>query len=319
MSYAEAERIDVDAIPVIDLTGPSQTNGDKAALRTVGRAMLAAAEGTGFFYVRNHGVPMALIEQVLSVSARFFAEPMDRKQSVRVNEGHRGFIGMGQAKMTTAARPDLKESFIWGLDQPGADGIPPNRWPDFMPGMQPTLTEFFQAGHQLGWSLLRAVAAALDIAPDTFVRTIDRPISRGSMIYYPPQPPDMGTEQFGVSSHTDYGCLTLLYQDGTGGLQVQASDGTWLMAQPIPETFVVNIGDLLARWSNDRFRSTPHRVVNRSGRTRLSTALFIDPNRDTLIEPVLRPGAAPHYPPVTCGDYLKSRLDAAFAYRKPAT
>ena len=98
------------------------------------------------------------------------------------------------------------------------------------------------------------------------MRSVDRPVSRGSIIYYPPQPPEMGADQFGVSSHTDYGCLTLLYQDSTGGLQVQGRSGSWLTAHPIADTFVVNVGDLLARWSNDRFRSTPHRVVNRSGR-----------------------------------------------------
>ena len=313
MGYAEAERIDVGAIPVIDLAGLDHEPG---ALETAGRAILDAAERVGFFYIRHHGIPARLIEDVLHTSAAFFAEPSERKQSVAVNAGHRGFIQMGQAKMATAARPDLKESFIWGLDEPGPDGIPPNRWPDFLPGMQPLLTEFFTAGNQLGWSMLRAFAVAMDKPADIFLRSTDRPISRGSIIYYPPQPSDMGNEQFGVSTHTDYGCLTLLYQDLTGGLQVQGADGTWLMAHPIPGTFVVNVGDLLARWSNDRFRSTPHRVVNRSGRTRLSTALFVDPNRDTPITPITRPGEVAHYDTVTCGDYLRGRLDAAFAYRK---
>ncbi len=313
MQYAKAERIDVASIPVIDLTGLAH-GGD--VVRSVGQQMLQAAEQVGFFYVRNHGIPASQIDAVLGVSARFFAEPLARKQEVAVNAGHRGFIQMGQAKMATGAKPDLKESFIWGLDDPGPDGIPPNRWPDFLPEMRGVLTGFFAAGNQLGWSLLRGFAAALDIEEDRFVRSIDRPIGRGSMIYYPPQPPEMGSDQFGVSTHTDYGCLTLLYQDSTGGLQVQGSGGTWLTAHPIPDTFVVNVGDLLARWTNDRFRSTPHRVVNSSGRTRLSTALFIDPNRDTLIDPVLEPGAVAHYPPVTCGDYLRARFDATFAYRK---
>ena len=313
MGYAEAERVDVSAIPVIDLQG---LHAGPAAMHAIGRQMLAAAEAVGFFYVSHHGIPQALIESVLRISARFFAEPVERKLSVAVNAGHRGFIQMGQAKMASLARPDLKESFVWGLDAPGPDGIPPNRWPDFLPEMQPVLTEFFERGNQLGWSLLRTVATAIGCPPDTFVRTIDRPISRGSIIYYPPQPPDMGADQFGVSSHTDYGCMTLLYQDSNGGLQVQGSGGAWVMAHPIPGTFVVNVGDLLARWSNDRFRSTPHRVVNRSGRTRLSTALFIDPNRDTVVEPVTAAGETAHYAPVTCGDYLRSRLDAAFAYRK---
>lgn len=308
MSYAEAERIDAESIPVIDLGGM-----DSAEL---GQAMLAAAEEVGFFYIRNHGIPSGLIGDVLRVAGAFFAEPMARKQMVAVAAGHRGFIQVGEAKMAGSARPDLKESFVWGLDQPGDDGIPPNRWPDFMPEMRTVLTAFFDAGNAVGWRMLRAFAAALDTEPDRFVRSIDRPISRGSVIYYPPQPPDMGEQQFGVSPHTDYGCLTLLHQDSTGGLQVQGRDGTWLMAHPIPDTFVVNVGDLLARWTNDRFRSTPHRVVNRSGRTRLSTAIFVDPNRDTLIDPVVRPGETPRYEPVTCGDYLRSRLDAAFAYRK---
>ena len=311
MSYAEAERIDVGAIPVIDVSGL-----DTGGTEGVGRAMLDAAERVGFFYIRNHSVPPALVAAVLEVSARFFALPMDQKEAVTVNEGHRGFIRMGGARMTGSQRPDLKESFVWGLDAPGPDGIPPNRWPGAPPDLRPTLTAFFDAGNRAGWSMLRAFAAALGLPPGTFVQAIDRPISRASVIFYPPQSADAGTEQFGVSPHTDYGCLTLLHQDATGGLQVQGAGGAWVQAPPIPGTFVVNVGDLLARWTNDRFRSTPHRVVNSSGRARLSAALFIDPNRDMLIAPVTRPGEAPRYPPVTCGDYLRSRLDATFDYRK---
>ncbi len=232
-------------------------------MSAIGRQILAAAEGIGFFYIRNHGIPAALIDAVFAMSARFFAEPLARKQDVAVNAGHRGFIQVGEAKMASRAKPDLKESFIWGVDQPGPDGIPPNRWPDFLPELRNVLNDFLAAGSQVGWSLLRAFATALAVAPDSFARTIDRPISRGSILYYPPQPPDMGADQFGVSSHTDYGCLTLLYQDSAGGLQVQGGGGTWLTAHPIEGTFVVNVGDLLARWTNDRFRSTPHRVVNR--------------------------------------------------------
>ncbi len=312
MSYAEAEQIELSTIPVIDL---ARLNAGAQGRAEIGREILSAAETVGFFYIRNHGIPAKLIADVLRVSAAFFSETVDRKQSVAVNAGHRGFIRMGEAKMAGLARPDLKESFIWGLDAPGPDGVPPNRWPDFLPEMHPVLTEFFDRGNQLGWDMLRVFASALGGPEDIFVRTIDRPISRGSIIYYPPQPPDMGADQFGVSEHTDFGCLTLLYQDDNGGLQVQGKAGTWLMAHPIPGTFVVNVGDLLARWSNDRFRSTPHRVVNRSGRERLSTALFIDPNRDTLIHPIVAAGETARYEPVTCGDYLRNRLDAAFAYR----
>jgi isopenicillin N synthase-like dioxygenase len=315
MSYAQAQPIAVGEIPVIDLSGLRDAGPNE---RRIGAEMLRAVEEVGFFYIQGHGIAQALIDDVFRISAAFFAQETERKQEVAVNAGHRGFIRMGEAVMTGGKRPDLKESFVWGLDAPGADGIPPNRWPAAMPEMRTVLTRFFEAGHGIGWGLLRAVATALDVPPDAFLRTIDRPISRGSIIYYPPQPPEMGSDQFGVSPHTDYGVLTLLYQDATGGLQVQGRDGAWLTAHPIPGSFVVNVGDLLARWSNDRFRSTPHRVVNRSGKSRYSTALFIDPNRDTLVAPLVRPGEVPRYEPVTCGDYLRSRLDATFAYRKAA-
>ena len=151
--------------------------------------------------------------------------------------------------------------------------------------------------------------------PDYFVRRFDKTVSRASIIYYPPQDAELGKQQFGVAPHTDYGCLTLLHQDMTGGLQVRNSRGEWVTALPIEGTLVVNVGDLLARWSNDRFRSNPHRVVNRSGVARYSMAMFIDPNFDTPIIPIVE-GDKPKYEPTTCGDYILSRYDDSFAYRQ---
>jgi isopenicillin N synthase-like dioxygenase len=168
-----------------------------------------------------------------------------------------------------------------------------------------------------GRRLLRGFAASLGLAPDFFAPRFAKPLARCSLIYYPPQPPESGSEQFGVAPHTDYGGLTLLSQDDTGGLQVRARSGEWMTAVPIPDTFVVNIGDLMARWTNDRFVSTPHRVVNASGRARYSVGVFFDPAFDTMIDPgELRPPGKPLHPPVTCGDYIVGRLDKAFSYRR---
>jgi isopenicillin N synthase-like dioxygenase len=309
----EALHIAPDHIPVISLAA---IGTGAAAVRAIGQAMLQAAETIGFFYIREHAIPETLIAEVMRHSAAFFAAPMADKQAVKVNASHRGFIAMGEAKMTGGKRPDLKESFVWGCDAGEAAGAAPNQWPASPPTMRAVLERFLEAGNQVGWQLLAAFAAALDLPLDRFVRGIDRPASRGSIIYYPPQEPEIEADQFGVSPHTDYGCLTLLHQDGTGGLAVQGRDGDWLKAPPIPGTIVVNVGDLLARWTNDRFRSTPHRVVNRSGHARYSTAIFVDPNPDTVIEPVVAPGDVAHYEPVTCGDYLRGRFDATFAYRR---
>lgn len=321
MAERNAKSIDVDAIPVIDISGLA--GGGEMATRDVARQMLAAAEATGFFYISGHGIAQSLIDEVFATSKAFFAAPVEAKRAVTVNAWHRGFIKAGEAKMYVGSRPDLKESFIWGLDtatgpEPDAFGIPPNQWPDFLPAMRPLLSRYFTEVNEVGWRLMRAFAASLEIEQDRFVRSIARPTSRGSIIYYPPQEPGAEADQFGVAPHTDWGCLTLLYQDQTGGLEVRGRNSEWVSALPIAGTYVVNVGDLLARWTNDRFRSTPHRVINRSGRERLSCAVFVDPDRDTMIEPVVASGAAPLYAPVTCGDYVQSRFDAAFAYRQKA-
>ena len=324
MNYARATNIAVEAIPVIDVgVRDDAAAADGGGIEEVARQMRAAAESVGFFYVRNHGIPDDLIRRAEDVSRRFFAHSEPEKRAVAPLDRHRGWLQVGQAKMYAGAKVDLKESFVWGLDIPADDPDyvagnrmhGPNRWPDFLPAMRPALNAYFEAAHVCGRRLLGAFAASLGVAPDYFNARFAKPVTRGTLVYYPPQPPDAGEEQFGVAPHTDYGVLTLVHQDMTGGLQVRTRAGEWVMAHPIPGTLVVNVGDLLARWTNDRFQSTPHRVVNASGRERYSMAIFLDPDFDTPIVPVALGGEAAHYPPVTCGEYILSRFDRSFAYR----
>ena len=139
------------------------------------------------------------------------------------------------------------------------------------------------------------------------------------MIHYPPQPPELGTDQFGVAPHTDYGCITLLWQDDNGGLQVRdRSTQQWIEADPIPGTLVINVGDLLGRWSTDRFASTPHRVINRSGTERYSIASFYDPDYDAVVDPrhLGASEAECRYAPVLAGDHILKRIADSFGYRK---
>jgi isopenicillin N synthase-like dioxygenase len=321
MSYADAKAIATTAIPVIDMTSLHEGTVDGA--RQVAGQLLEAAETVGFFYVRNHGIPQDLIARTDAVARRFFSLHLEEKQKVKVAPWHRGYIKVGEAKMYDNAKPDLKESFIWGGEvspddadtEVGHNLRGPNQWPRLVPEMRPVLNEYFDAANQCGRILLRAFAANLGLDLDHFTRQFDRPITRGSLVFYPPQAPDLGEDQFGVAPHTDYGCLTLLYQDPIGGLQVRGRDGEWVIAPPIERTLVVNIGDLMTRWTNNQFKSTPHRVVNRSGRPRLSIGVFVDPNYETAVVPICRNGELPLYGPVTCGDYIVSRFDASFAYR----
>jgi len=323
VSYASATLIDTSSIPVIDMAPLS--GGDRTAVARVAGDLLDAAQRVGFFYVRNHAVPQPLIDRVYMLSRRFFSLPAEVKQSVHINAMHRGFLAVGEARMYEQARVDLKESFIWGpelgLDDPDvAAGKPlmgPNQWPVALPELAPTLMEYSAAVMDCGRSLLRGFAVSLGLDLDFFRERFAKPLARCSLIYYPPQPIESGSDQFGVAPHSDYGGLTLLNQDDTGGLQVRTRAGEWVTATPIPGAFVVNIGDLMARWTNDRFVSTPHRVVNSSGKARYSVGVFFDPAFDTVIDPrELRPNGPALYAPVTCGDYIVSRFNKAFTYRR---
>ena len=289
MSYATAKIVDADFIPVIDIG--ELHGGAPAGLKAVADDLARAASTVGFFYIKNHGVPQSLIDDVFATARAFYSQPLPIKNEVRINPTHRGFLRAGEAKMSDEARPDLKESFVWGLDVDDTDpdyrsgrplAGPRNKWPAGLPRMRATFMRYFDECNGLGKLLLRAFAASLDIEPDYFIRAFEKPITRCSVIYYPPQPPAMGAEQFGVAPHSDFGTLTLLYQDNVGGLQVKDANGDWVTAHPIAGTYVVNVGDLLARWTNNRFASTEHRVINSSGRERLSCAAFVDPDFDTV-------------------------------------
>ena len=221
---------------------------------------------------------------------------------------------------------DYKESFVWGLELEGAERaglgedrhLGANRWPARPAEFKDTLCRYFAAAEGCAVDLLRGFALALGLPAEHFVRHRKRPIARASLTYYPPQPPDLGETQFGVAPHTDFGCLTVLCQDDVGGLQVQSLEGEWLTAHPIADTLVVNVGDLLSRWSNDIFRSTPHRVVNASGRERYSLVMAYDPDAETLVDPADLPAgaASAKYEPITCGDYIHARLNRSFTYRQ---
>ncbi|MEM9146374.1 MAG: 2OG-Fe(II) oxygenase family protein [Pseudomonadota bacterium] len=317
MTYAKARHLDTE-IPLIDI-GPLRDRSDPAG---VARALHGASTGLGFIYVTGHGIPEALISAAREAAYRFFRAEANEKGAVRVSAAHRGWLARGGAKMQDGAKADLKESFVWGW-QDGAGAVPDdhplrgaNRWPAFLPDLEPVSMRYFEAAHGVAHHLMRGFALGLDLPEDFFLRTADRPLSRASYVYYPVQPPEMGDDQFGVGPHTDFGVLTVLCQDDVGGLQVQGLDGTWLHAPPIAGTVVVNVADLLARWTGGAYTSTPHRVVNTSGRERLSLVLAWDPNPETAIDAAEVPRAGPAVEPATtCGDYLIWRFGKAFAYR----
>lgn len=320
MSYATAKELDQSFIPVIDI-GPLRDGSDA---KGVAKALHRASREVGFIYVANHGIADELIASTRTIALEFFRRPEETKRTVSVSDRHRGFLAQGGAKMQTDAKADLKESFIFGYEDEHGVTLEDhplrgaNRWPDFMPALQQQAMAYFNAAHEVAHHLMRGFALGLDQPEDFFLKTTTAPMSRASFVYYPPQDASLGADQFGVGPHTDFGVLTVLCQDDVGGLQVQDTHGDWVMAPPIPGTLVINVGDLLARWTNDEYRSTPHRVVNSSGMERLSLVLAYDPGPDTMIDPRALFGndVETGYEPITCGDYLVRRFAKSFAYRK---
>ncbi len=317
--YAEAKRVDAEVIPVVDIA-PLRDGSDP---KGVAQALHAASQGLGFIYVKGHGIAEGTIEAARLRAFDFFRSAEADKVKVAASGEHRGWLGRGGAKMGDDAKADLKESFIWGFEYAAGkapDDHPlrgPNKWPDFVPAMEKHAMDYFGQAHDVARHLMRGFALGLDLEPGFFLRTCSAPLSRASFVYYPEQPEDMGEEQFGVGPHTDFGVLTVLCQDSVGGLQVQDVDGEWIHAPPIAGTLIVNVADLLSRWTDGAYKSTPHRVVNSSGRERLSLVLAFDPDPDTLIDAreIFGAGHAAKEEPITCGDYLVWRFGKAFSYR----
>ncbi|KAG2010348.1 2OG-Fe(II) oxygenase [Coprinopsis cinerea AmutBmut pab1-1] len=198
-----------------------------------------------------------------------------------------------------------------------------NVWPEGLPGFKEAVLEYYHAAFALGQALFPLFALALELPERWFDDKTTNPAAIMRLLHYPPQDPTkLNEKEIGIGAHTDYECFTILWQDPCGGLQVQNTSGKWVDAVPIPGTVVVNLGDQFARWTNDVFKSTPHRVINRSGRERYSIPLFFGTDYNVLLEPIetcVYPDSPPHYEVMTAGDYVKSRLDATYAHSAPAS
>ena len=313
-----------DAIPVIDL-GPLQ-DGTEAKLYQVAQAIDHAYSQVGFAYLVNHGIPQTLIDDLFEASHRFHALPREAKMAIEINEFHRGFIPINTSTTRTSSvakvtKPNQSESFMMmhelAEDDPdrvvGAPLAGPNQWPIELPNFRTVVTTYNDAMNALARKIVQAISVALGggatdldthfIKPTTFLR----------MLYYPPQPAQLPDDLFGSAPHTDYGFMTILVQDEVGGLQVRNTAGEWIDAPYMPGAFVMNSADILHQWSNGRFISTPHRVINRSGQARYSNPFFFDPNMHSVIEPLaccVDDGEEPRYESVVYGDYLMARLHA---------
>lgn len=316
-STLEAIRVSNSALPVIDISGLSSSSFTDR--QTVAERLRAACIDNGFFYIINHGVPAALTDDVFAETKRFFDCPAEVKRAVDKSRSfcQRGFEPMRAQTLEEGAPPDLKESFYIGpelsLDDPRVltrrFNHGPNLWPSGMPSFQPVMNTYFSTLLDLSQKLMRGLALALHLDEEYFADYCTNAHATLRLLHYPPQPVNAAPGEKGAGAHSDFGGITLLLQDQAGGLQVQGkSANEWVHATPIAGTFVVNLGDMIARWTNDRFRSTVHRVVNSSGRERYSVPFFFSGNPDQKVECLpscLASGERPKYPPTTVEGHLK--------------
>jgi len=318
-------------IPIIDIS-PFLKGGD-AERRAIAAAVNTACSEIGFLLVIGHGIPASLVDEMRHVSTTFFERALEEKMRYRMPpDRYRGYIALGNEALAYSldekTPPDYKESFSIGpVDAPDdayhraatpANFFAPNMWPDGLPEFRTTWTAYYRGMEELATTLMRIFAMALGMDAHYFDDKIDRHITNFSMLHYPPQhdPPLPG--QLRAGAHTDYGSLTIVKPDGAeGGLQVRAKDGSWLDVPHVPDAFVVNLGDLMAEWTNDRWVSTLHRVVNPSraagaAARRLSMAFFHQPNYDAVIQCLPTCADAnrpPRYRTTTSGEHVWMKIN----------
>lgn len=283
---------DFSHVPVIDVSALVNHTADRAqAAAEIGEA----CRECGFFYVVGHGVDEQLCVQLETLSRQFFAQSEAEKMRIAMSKGGRawrGYFPVGNE--LTSGKPDRKEGIYFGSelpdDHPAVLARKPLHGRNLFPevhGFREAVLRYLDSLTRLGHALMSGIAMGLGLDEDYFkLRYTGDPLILFRIFNYPfVKKPDNADIAWGVGEHTDYGLLTILRQDDTGGLQVK-SRSRWVEAPPIPESFICNIGDMLDRLTRGIYRSTPHRVINTSQRDRLSFPFFFDPNVEAQIQPI---------------------------------
>jgi isopenicillin N synthase-like dioxygenase len=306
-----------ETIPVLDL-GPL-LRGDPGAVPALGAALRDAFENVGFYFVVNHGVPQSLIDATFAAAKRFHDMDIDRKLALRMNKNNVGYMPFKgsttkHSPLNPNNRPNLVEAYFTKRELPPdhpdlLSAQPfrgPNLWPDDLPGFRDDVLAYHAAMEKLGVRLLPLYATALELPPGYFAPLFTAPTFTLRMSHYPQQDV-VEDNEFGLAPHSDTSFMTMLAQNDVPGLSIRLPNGRWVDAPSLPGSILVNGGDLLRRWTNDRFLATPHRVINRSGQERYAIPFFMDCDYDVTMEclPTCREDETPpKYEPITYPAYM---------------
>ena len=302
-----AHREPFDRVPVVD-AAPLSGRGDKQA---IARDIRWALTNTGFMYIKNHGVDPALINAAFTEAKAFFALPHDEKLKLHMRHSGpalRGYLDIAGENTAPGETEDLKECIDLGPEYagPARPFRGANPWPEGVPGFRDTMTIYLETLRELARRLMGGIALSLDLDEDYFEAMMKDPVTIHRLLHYPPQSGRIKADKIGIGAHTDYGCITILAQDEVGGLQVLNRDSNWVEVPPIAGTFVINIGDMMQRLTNDLYLANYHRAINTGGRDRYSMPLFFDVDYETVFAPLpncISNDNPARYEPMICGEH----------------
>ncbi|KZS93816.1 Clavaminate synthase-like protein [Sistotremastrum niveocremeum HHB9708] len=322
-----SKRSHFDSVPVIDFSNAKSQNIRERL--ELANEIREACMNVGFFYIKNHGVDQNLINEARKNLEEFFALPLEEKQKI-IGEGIKGYSPLQSGKNDPyASQGDMHEGFEFGWEdlevteagKTRDDGVMSgdNLWPEQPRDFRKAALVYYHALIEFGLSIFPLFALALGLPETFFDDKTTKPAALMRMLHYPPQKGITDNRVMGIGAHTDWECFTLLWQDEIGGLQVLNQENTWIDAPPIPGTFVLNIGDQFARWTNDIFKSTVHRASNKTGARRYSIPLFFGVDYDVDITPLdicVSSERPSKYPSVTAAEFVKSRFEETYGKTK---
>ena len=300
-------------IPKIDISEIEE----KEFSRTLLQDFFSAYNKYGFGYIINHGIEKTLIEQLFQVSKQFHSQPLSEKMRVALDHNHRGYIAINtstdvNSKLADVKKPNQSESFMMMREDkselPDVYLSGPNQWPK-LENFKEVLEKYTFNMTKLGRNLMRLALLSSGVKDLSVMQSLDTPTIWLRLLHYPPISKNSPSDLYGSAPHTDFGCLTILAQDEIGGLQVQTREGEWIDVPKLEGSFVVNVGDMLSRYTNGLLRSTPHRVINKSGKERFSCPFFFDPHTNAVVQPLKGTGK-PKFSPINFGEFLREELEA---------
>ena len=312
-------------IPVIDISPLVGPQDNPKSLRKTAKEIENACKNIGFFYVKNHQIPQNHLDAVILVMQEFFNLPEEEKMKIHIGNSDvfRGYTPLG--KELTNAKHDWHECVDFGLDlEPnhpeviaGNQLLGPNQWPENQPNFRKTLERHWALMILLGRRITEGLAMSLGFDKKKFARFMNKSHSFMRISNYPPYGKDQEENVGdGIGAHIDYGFLTILLQDNIGGLEVKNADNEWVSAPMIPGTFLINIGHMIQRWTNDYYKATVHRVIPPKHETRCSLPFFFEPNFDAIVVPLdtfCSKNNPPRYKPFHFGNYLESKFTTSYS------